>query len=827
MLLAVIPSLSSGQSPVEVDRSSLQSQNPVTAVFGELRDSPRFKNSFASLPAPIRGGGVCGDSEPDPGEECDDGNTTPGDGCSAVCTVEAGFDCTMAVEGQFEENLLTDGSFENYPDGSWGSIDHSLFGPDFVCGDGCFGTPAGAGPDGELVSGNFVLVAGGTFSGETTGSVFSAQTVFPTDATTLSFQWATLFSGPDGDPCASDFDRIEVWIDGIMVWTSLESGLCTNSTTYDQISIDLSGSAAVTACGGTGCNDGELHVFGFEAYATGVPPDVALTNIMLDDVRLNVPLDPPVLPQPSECTAIVCGDGLLGSTEQCDDGNLVNGDGCSNICEIEQPDFVCEDPIPPADSGEDVHDGGLESGNPNDFWQSTGVQFDPICSQVLCGAAIARTGAFFGWFGGTDLPNHQTLTQTTTISSTATDLTFQLLVGACDSANDSLTIEIDGTEIYRYDCTVGAGVYEPVSVSLGGYADGGVHTIEFIGNTVSTNGGNSNFFVDDISIPDNVAFAGAPGQCQELATACGVIEQFDTIPAGWTVLNLGPDSADGWGTSTDGVCATANWSPGDPLLNVTNGGGTSACADSDATGQADIDGGGSPLTMNTYLCSPAQDLSVGIVRPHFSFLANYQAVNNALNDNGTPSDPTDDYDDDFLSVLVGTVPPDAATLPGYTPLGNVSDHLDSTLSISGAQSIGVDLTSETGESEVYVCFHYQGTYAWYAQVDNAGLRADVCSGAPDSDGDGFPDAADNCTDEYNPDQLDTDGDNYGNICDGDFNNDCVVNFLDLGILKSRFFSGDPETDLNGDGHVNVLDLAIHREMFFAPPGPGLGSCASP
>jgi cysteine-rich repeat protein len=45
----------------------------------------------------VRKLGVCGDSEPDLGEQCDDGNTTPGDGCSAVCLVEAGFICTDAI----------------------------------------------------------------------------------------------------------------------------------------------------------------------------------------------------------------------------------------------------------------------------------------------------------------------------------------------------------------------------------------------------------------------------------------------------------------------------------------------------------------------------------------------------------------------------------------------------------------------------------------------------------------------------------------------------------------------------------------------------------
>lgn len=33
----------------------------------------------------------------------------------------------------------------------------------------------------------------------------------------------------------------------------------------------------------------------------------------------------------------ICGNSLLGSGEQCDDGNLVNGDGCSDMCLIETP----------------------------------------------------------------------------------------------------------------------------------------------------------------------------------------------------------------------------------------------------------------------------------------------------------------------------------------------------------------------------------------------------------------------------------------------------------------------------------------------------------
>lgn len=38
-----------------------------------------------------------------------------------------------------------------------------------------------------------------------------------------------------------------------------------------------------------------------------------------------------------EQNGCVCGDGLKNSTEQCDDSNVVNGDGCSSECKTEAP----------------------------------------------------------------------------------------------------------------------------------------------------------------------------------------------------------------------------------------------------------------------------------------------------------------------------------------------------------------------------------------------------------------------------------------------------------------------------------------------------------
>ncbi len=42
----------------------------------------------------------------------------------------------------------------------------------------------------------------------------------------------------------------------------------------------------------------------------------------------------------NDCTNNICGDGILNYPyETCDDGNIANGDGCSSIC-------VCESPCP-------------------------------------------------------------------------------------------------------------------------------------------------------------------------------------------------------------------------------------------------------------------------------------------------------------------------------------------------------------------------------------------------------------------------------------------------------------------------------------------------
>ncbi len=145
----------------------------------------------------------------------------------------------------------------------------------------------------------------------------------------------------------------------------------------------------------------------------------------------------------------------------------------------------------------------------------------------------------------------------------------------------------------------------------------------------------------------------------------------------------------------------------------------------------------------------------------------------------------------------------------------------------------------------------------------------------DTDGDGIPDTSDNCPYTFNSNQLNTDGDSVGNVCDDDDDNDTVLdsvdncpliantdqadtdgdglgdaceftccfdnlgdvnddgtdaNILDLTYLVDRIFRGGPpaycdgEADLNGDSSAaNILDLTFLVDRIFRG-GPAPGPC---
>jgi len=67
-----------------------------------------------------------------------------------------------------------------------------------------------------------------------------------------------------------------------------------------------------------------------------------------------------------------CGDGALDEGEECDDGNLANGDGCSSMCKTESSPMP-DAGVPMPDAGVPMPDAGMEtdSGVPT---QDGGIQ---------------------------------------------------------------------------------------------------------------------------------------------------------------------------------------------------------------------------------------------------------------------------------------------------------------------------------------------------------------------------------------------------------------------------------------------------------------------
>lgn len=166
-----------------------------------------------------------------------------------------------------------------------------------------------------------------------------------------------------------------------------------------------------------------------------------------------------------------------------------------------------------------------------------------------------------------------------------------------------------------------------------------------------------------------------------------------------------------------------------------------------------------------------------------------------------------------FSIVWGVFPPPDLIAPGTGPTEMARLTVTALAATPGTTLSLIDFSSFTS--------------GWYGSGFNA-IAVPELVGAflqidadtvPDADFDGVPDSADNCTIVANPDQRDVNADGFGNACDADLNEDCIVNAVDLGLFRQVFFSTDPEADLNGDGVVNPVDLGILKALFFMPPGP--------
>ena len=240
-------------------------------------------------------------------EECDDGNTNNGDGCSDACAREAGFDCgTCSVTTTQLCNANSD-----CPDAAGGET-CTVASPSACqnCGNG---TPEGTE---ECDDGD----------GDDTDACRNDCTGAACGDGVLR---ADLGTGDPGFEECDDADEDD---------TDACRNNCTNAACGDGVlRTDLgSGDADFEECddgntnNGDGCSDDCTLEAVFDCGRCSV------TTTQLCNVNEDCPGEETC--SPSVCQN--CGNGTPEGTEQCDDGNTVDGDGCSSNCTLEE---ICDD----------------------------------------------------------------------------------------------------------------------------------------------------------------------------------------------------------------------------------------------------------------------------------------------------------------------------------------------------------------------------------------------------------------------------------------------------------------------------------------------------
>jgi cysteine-rich repeat protein len=228
---------------------------------------------------------VCGDNVTQLGEECDDGNMTPADGCENDCTItpvcgdsslQTGEECddgnTMSGDGcdsacQFEGNLCPETEVNN-------TLGQANSGP---------GCAAWVGQIGVVGDVDFYAV-----EVTTAGSRIGAEVV-----------------DLNGTGCPSAYDSTLYLFDAAM-----------NQLAYDDDDAAFGNCSLIHHAGDPGASNlpvGTYYLAVHEYSDDSTSPPY----------RLNVNV---VVPG--------CGDGILQAGEVCDDGNTVDGDGCSSACQI-------------------------------------------------------------------------------------------------------------------------------------------------------------------------------------------------------------------------------------------------------------------------------------------------------------------------------------------------------------------------------------------------------------------------------------------------------------------------------------------------------------
>lgn len=329
---------------VEVDAGTIKD---VDLCFS---DTPPGWCGIAAQPA-------CGDGVINvDGEECDDGNTIPGDGCTGLCKIEADYLCP--IDGQPCVSQLVCGNGEK----ERGEVCDD---GNNVADDGCDPTCTTSSPD-YLCSEPGVPCIRISFCGN--GRIQGTETC-----------------EDDNDP-----DNLQSG-DGCDENCQTEPGWRCPLPGRPCEAADVCGDGRLSPTTGEACDDGNV-----------IPGD----GCSADCRNIEDDYECPAPGQPCRLTA-ACGDGKPASNETCDDGNTTTGDGCDAACQTEEGygcPFLGAPCIAVCGDGIVLLNEECDDGNTDDLdgcsnlceweegWGCTGSSKDGTweCHKTVCGDGIAE-----------------------------------------------------------------------------------------------------------------------------------------------------------------------------------------------------------------------------------------------------------------------------------------------------------------------------------------------------------------------------------------------------------------------------------------------------
>ena len=296
---------------------------------------------------------LCGNGQLDGDEECDDGNRDNGDGCSSLCLIEYGAKCEqvgavsqcviVCGDGVLDGDLGETCDDGNRDDGD-GCSAKCLVEKGYTCsGTSCFARACGDG----IVAGNEECDDANGISGDGCSKFCKREKGWHCDVA--------------GQPCQQD-----VCGDGVVTGSeTCDEGILANPQNQTlgcvdcQIQKGWQCVASNASCVEAQCGNGILE--GIESCEEESECCVECTiqsHCACDEDGKN-------------CVLGQCQNGILEADEECDDGNDVAGDGCGPDCQVEAIfdcyDGVCKatcgDGLTLKEAGEECDDGNLVNGD--------------------------------------------------------------------------------------------------------------------------------------------------------------------------------------------------------------------------------------------------------------------------------------------------------------------------------------------------------------------------------------------------------------------------------------------------------------------------------